>query len=98
MFPETLTITVTSAAEEILVEQALAMVRDFEELAGTAPAGQILNRCEEAAVAKGREFSRQALEQTVAKRLEAAQKRGAAATLRLRPIPREQRARPTDRC
>lgn len=76
MFPKTITITVTSAAEETLVEQALAMARDLEELAGAAPAGQILDRCEEAAVEKGREFTRQALEQTIGKRLETAQKKG----------------------
>lgn len=76
MFPKTVTITVTSATEEILVEQALAMARDLEQLAGSAPAGQILDRCEEAAVEKGREFTRKALEQTIAQRLEGAQKRG----------------------
>jgi hypothetical protein len=76
MFPKTITITVTSAAEESLVEQALAMVRDLDELAGTAAAGQILDRCEEAAVEKGREFTRKALEQAVGKRLDAGQKKG----------------------
>jgi hypothetical protein len=76
MFPKTVTITVTSAAEEILVEQTLALARDLEALAGAAPAGQILDRCEEAAVAKGREFTRQALEQTLAQRLQAGQKKG----------------------
>jgi hypothetical protein len=76
MFPKTITITVTSAAEETLVEQALAMARDLDELAGAAPTGQILDRCEEAAVEKGREFTRKTLEQTLAKRLETAQKKG----------------------
>jgi hypothetical protein len=76
MFPKTLSITVTSATEEMLVEQALAMARDLQHLAGTAPAGQILDRCEEAAVEKGRDFARQALEHTVRQRLEAAQKKG----------------------
>lgn len=76
MFPKTMTITVTSAAEEVLVAQALAMVRDLDELAGAAPAGRILDCCEEAAVEKGRELTRKALEQTVSKRLEAAQKKG----------------------
>jgi hypothetical protein len=76
MFPKTITIRVTSAAEEVLVERALAMARDLNELAGAAPAGQVLDRCEEAAVEKGREFTRQALEQAVAQRIEAAQKKG----------------------
>jgi hypothetical protein len=76
MFPKTITITVTSAAEETLVERALAMARDLNELAGTAPAGQVLDRCEEAAVEKGRAFTRQAFEQAVAQRIEAAQKKG----------------------
>ena len=76
MFPKTLTITVTSAAEETIVEKALAMARDLDDLAHTAPDGQILDRCEEAAVEKGREFTRHALEQAVAKRVESAQKKG----------------------
>jgi hypothetical protein len=76
MFPKTMTITVTSAVEETLVERALAMARDLNELAGAAPAGQVLDRCEEAAVAQGREFTRQALEQAVAQRIAAAQKKG----------------------
>ena len=76
MFPKALTITVTSAAEESLVEQALAMARDLQELAQAAPGGHILDRCEAAAVAKGRASTRQALAQAVAARLEAAQKKG----------------------
>ena len=76
MFPKTITITVTSAAEETLVERALAMARDLNDLAGAAPAGQVLDCCEEAAVEKGREFTRQALEQAVAHRIDAAQKKG----------------------
>jgi len=76
MFPKTITITVASAAEEALVEQALAMVRDLDELAAAAAAGQVLDRCEEAAVEKGRNFTRKALEQTVGKRLEVAQRKG----------------------
>jgi hypothetical protein len=76
MFPKTITITVSSAAEESMVERALAMARDLNELAGAAPAGQVLDRCEEAAIEKGREFTRQALEQAVVHRIEAAQKKG----------------------
>lgn len=76
MFPKTITITVTSAAEETAVEHALAMARDLDELAGVAPAGQILDRCEEAAVEKGREFTRKTLEQALRQRLDAAQKKG----------------------
>jgi hypothetical protein len=76
MFPKTITITVSSAAEETLVERALAMARDLNDLAGAAPAGHVLDCCEEAAVSKGREFTRHALEQVVAQRIEAAQKKG----------------------
>lgn len=76
MFPKSLTITITSAAEERLVEQALAMARDLKDLAQLAPEGQVLDCCEEAAVNQGRELTRQALEQAVAQRLEAAQKKG----------------------
>jgi len=76
LFPKSLTITVTSAAEEAIVERALAMARDLNELAHAAPNGQVLDRCEEAAVEKGRAFTRQALEQAVAERLATAPKKG----------------------
>ena len=56
MFPKKISITVTSPEEESLVEQALAMARDLQHLAGVAPPGQILDRCEEAAVDKGATF------------------------------------------
>lgn len=76
MFPKTLTITVTSAVEEGMVERALAMARDLQELAQTVADGHVLDRCEEAAVDQGREFTRQALEQVIAARLASAEKKG----------------------
>jgi hypothetical protein len=76
MFPKKISITVTSPEEESLVEQALAMARDLQDLAGVAPPGQILDRCEEAAVERGREFTRNVLLQALRRQLEAAQKKG----------------------
>lgn len=81
MFPKSLTITVTSAANECLLEQALTMARDLKDLANVAPEGQILDQCEAAAVEKGRDFTRQALAQAVAQRLDTAQKKGRSAAV-----------------
>jgi len=76
MFPKTLTLTVTSAAEETAVELALAAAREVAALAGAAPAGTLLDACEAAAVAQGRDWSRQLLAQTLSQRLAEAQQRG----------------------
>jgi hypothetical protein len=76
MFPKALTIAVTSAAEEALVGRASAMARDLDARAQAAPDGPALDRCEGAAVEEGRASTRQAPEQAVEKRLEAARKKG----------------------
>lgn len=53
---------VESAAEALVVEQALAMVRDLKRVADAAPDGRVLAIAEQAAVRQGREFTRKSLE------------------------------------
>ena len=45
-----------SAAEELIVAQALALYRDSKNIADNAPHGQFLNHAEAAVINKGREL------------------------------------------
>jgi hypothetical protein len=55
-------IRVENPTEALIVEQALAMVRDLKQAADDAPDGQVLSRAERAAVRQGRELTRKSLE------------------------------------
>jgi hypothetical protein len=48
--------------EAAAIEQALAMVRELKQLADAAPDGQVLARVEQAAVDRGRRFTRDRLQ------------------------------------
>ena len=61
---------------EAIVRQALALAQEMEQLALTAPDGQVFALCEDAVLDKGRSFQAQVLGQAVARRLEAAEKKG----------------------
>jgi hypothetical protein len=64
------------ARHEAIVRRALAMAEEMEQLALTAPDGEVFDACEAAAVDKGRSFQRHALSEAVARRIEAAEKKG----------------------
>jgi hypothetical protein len=64
-YPETLSVVVRTPLERLLVEQALVMAQELEAVSERAEAGRVLDYCEEAAVARGREFTRSALEATM---------------------------------
>ena len=51
-----------SAAEELIVAQALALYRDSKTIADNAPHGQFLNHAEAAVISKGRELIRTTLQ------------------------------------
>ena len=51
-------LTPQSAAEKLIVVQALALYRDSKNIAKSAPQGQFLNHAEAAVIAKGRELLR----------------------------------------
>jgi hypothetical protein len=58
MYPRNINVEVRNAAEAAAVQQALAMVRELEEIANAAPDGQVLDQVEPAALDRGRRFMR----------------------------------------
>jgi hypothetical protein len=70
------TVEVNTPLEALLVEQALAMVRELKGVSDAAPDGAVLAQAETAAVRLGREFIRRALEATLQTQADAAEKKG----------------------
>jgi hypothetical protein len=64
------------AKHEAIVRRALALAEEMEQLALTAPDGEVFDACEGAVVEKGRKFQGQVLGEAVARRIEAAEKKG----------------------
>jgi hypothetical protein len=64
------------AKHEALVRRALAMAEEMEQLALTAPDGAVFDACEAAVIEKGRDLQGQMLGEAVARRIEAAEKKG----------------------
>jgi hypothetical protein len=64
------------AKHEAIVRRALALAEEMEQLALSAPDGTVFDACEEAIIEKGRIFQGQALAEAVARRVEAAEKKG----------------------
>lgn len=62
--------------QRLILEQALALARQLEQAAWQAPDGQILDRCELAALDQGRQFLRDALAAAVGQRISEGEKRG----------------------
>ena len=58
------------------MQRALAMLEEMEQLALTAPDGQVFDLCERAVIEKGRRFQAATLGDAVARRVEAAEKKG----------------------
>jgi hypothetical protein len=61
---------------EGIVRRALALAEEMEQLALTAPDGQVFGACEEAVVENGRKLQSEMLGEAVARRIEAAEKKG----------------------
>lgn len=64
------------ARHEAIVRRALALTEEMEQLALTAPDGQVVHECEAAIIAKGRQLQNQLLGEAVQRRIEAAEKKG----------------------
>lgn len=64
------------ARHEPILLRALALMEEMEQLALTAPDGAVFDLCEDAVIHKGRDLQRQVLTEAVARRIEAAEKRG----------------------
>ena len=62
--------------QRTIVERALALARELEATAGSAPDGQVIDRCETLLLGAGREFLRRSLEDTLQARIDALEKKG----------------------
>ena len=66
-----------SDAERLAIETAIAFVTELHQLALTAPAGHVLDQCEQQALGQGRTLLRSTLQQAVQARIATAEKKGA---------------------
>ena len=64
------------AKHEAMLRRALAMAEEMEQLALSAPEGTVFDACENAVIEKGRNLQAQMLGEAVARRIEAAEKKG----------------------
>ena len=69
-------IRVTDPVEALVVEQALALVRELKLTCQSAPHGHVLAQAELVALERGRELTRQALEAVLNQQAQAAEKKG----------------------
>jgi vancomycin resistance protein YoaR len=69
-------IRVNSPLEALVVEQALAMVREMKRVADAAPDGQVLAQAESVAVTEGRTLTRKSLEAVLNDQAEEVEKKG----------------------
>jgi len=59
---ERTTLTAETAFQRLMMEQALAMAKELEDAGDAAPDGQVMDQLETLAVARGRDFTRDALQ------------------------------------
>jgi hypothetical protein len=64
------------ARHEGILRRALALADEMEQLALMAPDGTVFDACEAAVIEKGRDLQTQMLGEAVARRVEAAEKKG----------------------
>jgi hypothetical protein len=62
---QTISFTVTSSLQRLMLEKALVMAQELEAATAAAPWGQVARLAEAEAVAKGRTFTALALEQVL---------------------------------
>jgi hypothetical protein len=61
--------------QRLIVERALVLAQELEATAGSAPTGQIIDRCETLLLDNGREFLRRALEDTLQAQVDTLEKK-----------------------
>ncbi len=71
----TLTIQYETEEERAAIEQALAFVAEMRQLALTAPAGQVLDSCEDLALDAGRKLLRDTIQTAAQARIDAEEKK-----------------------
>ncbi len=69
------TLDAMTPLQRTIVERALVLAKELEAAAGSAPDGQIIDRCESYLLGSGRDFLRRALEDTLQDRAEALEKK-----------------------
>jgi hypothetical protein len=67
-----------SDLQRLLLEQALAFAQQLEQAASAAPDGAVLDRCEQATLAHGRQFLKDALAAALQQQIARGEKRGPA--------------------
>jgi hypothetical protein len=72
---ETITLTLRSPVERLLVEQALVMAQELRAATSAAEPGKVLECCEEAAVAQGQQLTRLALQSAAQEYIEGLEKK-----------------------
>lgn len=76
MSPTSVTLEVDSPEQEALLRHFHAFLQEMQQLALTAPEGQVLDVCEAAVLAKGQDVNRQVLQRAVQGRIAALEKKG----------------------
>ena len=61
--------------QRLIVERALALAKELESTADSAPDGQVIDRCESLLLGAGRDFLRRALEDTIQAKVDALEKK-----------------------
>ena len=61
----------TTPPQRLIVERAFVLTKELEAASGSAPAGQVIDRCESLLRGSGREFLRLALQDTLQDRVQA---------------------------
>ena len=73
----TATVTLEVPLEhEALLRRTLALAEELHQLALSAPDGTVFDACETVVIAEGRKLQQQLLHEAVARRIEAAEKKG----------------------
>ena len=75
------TLDAMTPLQRTIVERALALAKELEATAGSAPHGRVIDRCESVLLGDGREFLRRALEDTLQAQVDALEKKGLPAGL-----------------
>jgi hypothetical protein len=76
MTPTPVTLEVSSAEQEAVLRQFHGLLLEMEQLALSAPPGQVIDRCEALVLQRGQDVNRQLLQQAVQQRIEALEKKG----------------------
>jgi hypothetical protein len=70
------TLDAMTPLQRTIVERALVLAKELEAAAGSAPQGQVIDRCESYLLGSGRDFLRRTLEDTLQARVDALEKKG----------------------